>query len=533
MAIANWQGDWHSTVTSIQVPCSFQDDKTKTQFVKIHAPWEILVQTAEEMKLQMPIKENDIHAQTWYEKHVGEAIRHKIENHNPLEIHDSVLPKVNQYFMAYFQKDKLGEFVGSDDHDHFFSRPERSRMVEHLCSKEKFGDGRFDIGVKRLIFSGAYSSAYALHNGVEETPEGQAPANDRQKLRRDWARFGRFLKFQPYDAVKEYFGTEIGLYFAWLGFYTAMLVPAALFGLFVFIYGISNASDFAPVQDICNKSNERLFYMCPLCDRQCSYWSLTSNCYYAMVVHAFDNDITVIFAIFMSVWSTLFLEFWKRRQAVIAYHWHMMHFEEMEVLRPEFVATAPILREDPVTGKLAPHVPKRTRYQRLACIGSAIAFMIVVVLAAVIGVIAYRASVFFSLNRSEDGYTKRNAKLITTITAALLNLVFINLLKFLYEKLALWLTNWENPRTNTDYKDSFTYKMYIFQFVNNYSSIFYIAFFKIDLMVGTPGNYNRFFGEWRLDGCGAGGCLMDLCIQLAVIMVGQQIINNTTEVAIP
>lgn len=75
--------------------------------------------------------------------------------------------------------------------------------------------------------------------------------------------------------------------------------------------------------------------------------------------------------------------------------------------------------------------------------------------------------------------------------------------------------------------------MFLFQFVNTYSSIFYIAFFKLNLVVGTPGNYRRLGGTGRLDGCGAAGCLLDLCIQLAIIMVGQQIIGNITETAIP
>ena len=36
----------------------------------------------------------------------------------------------------------------------------------------------------------------------------------------------------------------------------------------------------------------------------------------------------------------------------------------------------------------------------------------------------------------------------------------------------------ERPRTDTEYEDSFTFKMFLFQFINYYSSIFYIAFFK-------------------------------------------------------
>lgn len=36
----------------------------------------------------------------------------------------------------------------------------------------------------------------------------------------------------------------------------------------------------------------------------------------------------------------------------------------------------------------------------------------------------------------------------------------------------------ENPRTETEYESSFTFKMFVFQFCNFYTSIFYIAFFK-------------------------------------------------------
>ena len=35
-----------------------------------------------------------------------------------------------------------------------------------------------------------------------------------------------------------YFGEKIGLYFAWLGFYTYMLILPSVVGLLAFIYGI-------------------------------------------------------------------------------------------------------------------------------------------------------------------------------------------------------------------------------------------------------------------------------------------------------
>lgn len=36
---------------------------------------------------------------------------------------------------------------------------------------------------------------------------------------------------------RKYFGEKIGLYFAWLGVYTQLLVPASVVGIIVFFYG--------------------------------------------------------------------------------------------------------------------------------------------------------------------------------------------------------------------------------------------------------------------------------------------------------
>ena len=59
-----------------------------------------------------------------------------------------------------------------------------------------------------------------------------------QVLYSEWALPKNFLKRQPLWLIKRYFGDKIGLYFAWLGFYTGFLIPAALFGVAITIYGI-------------------------------------------------------------------------------------------------------------------------------------------------------------------------------------------------------------------------------------------------------------------------------------------------------
>ena len=160
----------------------------------------------------MVLQESDIQSKTWYERHVGGNIRDMINRNNPFEIHDSSIGSKRNYFMGYYKQDRLEMYVGHKNKDTFFSRPERSRLVQQICSQVRFGDERYDVGIKKLLHEGCYVAAYPLHPGSEECPEGERPTNNRQRLRREWARFGRWFKFQPYDAIKDYFGTEIGLY---------------------------------------------------------------------------------------------------------------------------------------------------------------------------------------------------------------------------------------------------------------------------------------------------------------------------------
>lgn len=93
------------------------------------------------------------------------------------------------------------------------------------------------------------------------------------------------------------------------------------------------------------------------------------------------------------------------------------------------------------------------------------------------------------------------------------------------------MTNWENHRTQTKYDDMVTFKIFLFQFINSYASIFYVAFFK-GKFKNVPGNEDTVFGE-RLDSCPDYGCMLDLTIQLVIIMTGKQFIGNLVELGVP
>lgn len=121
--------------------------------------------------------------------------------------------------------------------------------------------------------------------------------------------------------------------------------------------------------------------------------------------------------------------------------------------------------------------------------------------------------------------------LLLPATTAIIDLILITMLNYAYKYLAIVLTNLELKRTQIEYDESVSIKIYLFQFVNFYSSMFYISFIKGKL-VGYPAKYNRIFGL-RQEECNPGGCMTELCIELAVFMIGKQVINAVVENLVP
>lgn len=54
---------------------------------------------------------------------------------------------------------------------------------------------------------------------------------------------------------------------------------------------------------------------------------------------------------------------------------------------------------------------------------------------------------------------------------------------FFLQVIAKKITSMEYPRTQTEYENSYTFKMFLFQFINYYSSLIYTAFFKVQLLL--------------------------------------------------
>uniref|UniRef100_A0A8D2IXP3 Anoctamin n=1 Tax=Varanus komodoensis TaxID=61221 RepID=A0A8D2IXP3_VARKO len=321
--------------------------------------------------------------------------------------------------------------------------------------------------------------------------------------------------------IEKYFGEKIGMYFAWLGLYTEFLIPSSVVGIIVFLYGCLTIESDIPSKEMCDQHNA--FTMCPLCDKTCDYWNLSSACGTARASHLFDNPATVFFSIFMALWATMFLENWKRLQMRLSYFWDLTGLEEEEV---SFIETFTVPDEkEKLTWK--------DRTPGYLVNFASILFMISLTFSIVFGVIVYRITTAAALSMSTNGSSRSNVRVTVTATAVIINLVVILILDEIYGIVAKKLTEMEIPKTEKAFEERLIMKAFLLKFVNSYAPIFYVAFFK-GRFVGRPGHYVYVFPGYRMEECAPGGCLMELCIQLSIIMLGKQLIqNNIFEIGVP
>uniref|UniRef100_A0A8C1J070 Anoctamin n=1 Tax=Cyprinus carpio TaxID=7962 RepID=A0A8C1J070_CYPCA len=461
-----FEGSLMNLGVELEAAQSVMDEKLV--YVKVHVPFEVLCTYAEVLHIKLPIQPNDLAQQS--------------STYNCFTRHfypsEDVIAKEPDFFTAPFRKDQLKCFYVKD-REQFFTPAVRSRMAYYILSRAPYDvkGSMKKFGISKLLDGGVYKAAYPLHDSRfnVKSKEPGCP-NERFLLYNEWAHPKSFYKMQPLDLIRKYFGEKIGIYFAWLGFYTVMLTLAAAVGLGCFIYGYTTRESSTWSKEVCDPQIGGEIIMCPQCDKICPYWRLNTTC-----------------------------ESSKEKEKV-------------------------------------PHTACG-KCMRVSCGISTVLFWVLLIIASVVGVIVYRLAMFITFSaklRSDLKYSKElepfkeyvTPQMATSITSSIISFIIIMILNNVYEKVAIWITDFELPRTKTEYENSLTLKMFLFQFVNYYSSCFYIAFFK-GKVVGYPGKPVYWFGAFRNEECDPGGCLTELTTQLSIIMTGKAVWNNIQEVLLP
>jgi hypothetical protein len=98
--------------------------------------------------------------------------------------------------------------------------------------------------------------------------------------------------YQPIHLIRQYHGEHVALYFAWLGLYTRWLVTPMLLGI-------------------------------------CTMFGY-------LVWDQDNNRFAVVYSVFLSLWSTMFLGAWERTNNELKFQWGSEGFEDTEKPRPQF-----------------------------------------------------------------------------------------------------------------------------------------------------------------------------------------------------
>mmetsp|Transcript_6963 Transcript_6963/g.9760 ORF Transcript_6963/g.9760 Transcript_6963/m.9760 type:complete len:488 (-) Transcript_6963:45-1508(-) len=221
-----------------------------------------------------------------------------------------------------------------------------------------------------------------------------------------------------------------------------------------------------------------------------------------------------MFSFFVALWGIFMLEFWKRKQAILALEWGMVNIEEEQTDRPEFQGQK---KKSPINGQMEDYFPEK-EYQKLLAKSASIIAIVGLMVVVVVGVCFWFR--FYAVHVSNTDWGTNYGDTI----ASIMNAVQIQVLDQLYTRLAIYLNDNENHRTDTQYQDSIIAKLFVFKFVNSYASFVYIAFIKTSL----EGPYMD-DGELACDP----SCIYLLFINLIIIFGGQIAYGNIVEVLVP
>ena len=307
-------------------------------------------------------------------------------------------------------------------------------------------DGGAGLDLDALVHAGVIARWFPAH-----APVGM------ERLERAW-RGAPWPWRPPLTALREYLGEKVALHFAFQAHLCRFLALPALLGTCAFV---ANLALSAP-----------------------------------------NSSFTPVYGVGVSVWSTFFVEFWKREQARLSQRWGMIGYARTEPQRPEWVAAATRCRSV-VTGAPDLEVSEARaalRFGISTCVTATLLFAVTVLVGAVLFL---RALLTAQRDEGVIGLTDGALVILTSIISTLP----VFLANVGYGWVAEWLVHYENPPTASAAENALIYKLALFQLLNTFIALIYIAFIKTYVSVAD-----------ERQSCSP-NCLAELEFNLAVLIV--------------
>ncbi|KQL59739.1 anoctamin-10 [Amazona aestiva] len=358
----------------------------------------------------------------------------------------------------------------ADDNHDFLTMAECQYIIKHELENLRAKDEKMIPGYPQAkLYPGKSIVRRLLTSGILVQI---FPLHDREELKKlchSW--YGRVkVGYQPLDDVRCYFGETIALYFAFLEYFTFALIPMAVIGIPYYVFA----------------------------------WE--------------DYDKYVMFATFNLLWSTVILEVWKRVCATMTYRWGTLLMKrQFEEPRPGFHG---VLGIHPVTGREEPVYSSIKRQLRIYLVS--LPFVCLCLYFSL-----YVMMIYFDLEEWALDYHEENDSNLSSLmlfVPSIIYAVVIEVMNRIYRYAAELLTSWENHRLESSYQNHLILKVLVFNFLNCFASLFYIAFVLFDMHLLRQGTFDDYLELFLQFGyVSLFSCVYPLAAVFAVL-------NNITEI---
>jgi hypothetical protein len=287
---------------------------------------------------------------------------------------------------------------------------------------------------------------------------------------------------QPLDQIAEYYGESVAFYFAWVAFFSRWLFLPSVLGLIVFAVQISSQN--------------------------------------------MDHWICIPYGIFLVVWCSLMLVFWRQKQSALAYRWGVLGFEMEETERPQFKGKSVY---DPATQEMRKVYPPQQRLGKYL-VAAPVMLLLTGVMLLVMTVVLFSqekisqdyalgrplgympsfeilyqspsSSALYSDNNSNSTALSSSAPSPNLALGKLFSFnagywmammyfpsiygIIVSVVSEFVDYAALKLTDFENHRKESTYGNRLILKIFCFRFVAVFTPVYYYAFFVDNNEVSSP-----------------------------------------------
>jgi len=268
--------------------------------------------------------------------------------------------------------------------------------------------------------------------------------------------------FQPLDSIQQYFGEGVAFYFAWQQHCAVHLVFLSLIGLAV--------------------------------------------CAVLFVNKTWDHPIRLAFSFFIMIWSFVVMVTWRQRQNYLAHRWGTLNYQEEETTRPQFFGS---YKQDPISKEWTIHYPSWRRWMKYIISFSVVFAMTAGTTYVVMLVFSNRDNFLchYDNNQMNNATVQFNLKHLFNVSADCANAnsgtssarnmdfrrwkinfqfpvviaLVLPLLNFVLMRLSVALTEFENYRTESEYRNQLIIKVFAFRFVCYFAALYWYSFKSVSI----------------------------------------------------